>query len=49
MENTTSIGFPFHGPKLSRESCFTISFNNAGLYNERSTKGTTDNFQRRAS
>ena len=47
QENTTIIGFHFHSPKYSRESCFTLSFCYAGLYKERSTKQTTANFQRR--
>ena len=38
QENTTNIGFQFHSPKLSRESCFTLPVNYDGLYKERSTK-----------
>ena len=45
---TTNIDFQFHGPKLSRERCFTLSFNYAGLYKEHCTKKATDHFQRRA-
>ena len=48
QENTTSIGFQFHSPKLSRENCFTLYFNYVELYKERSTKEATDDFQRRA-
>ena len=48
QENTTSIGFQFYLPKLSRKSCFTLSINYAGLCKERSTKQSTDNFQPRA-
>ena len=47
QENTTSIGLQFHILTLSRESCFTLPFNYAGLQKERSTKEATDNFQRR--
>ena len=46
-KNTTSFGFQFHSPKLSRKSCFTRSFNYAGLYKKRSMKEATENFQRR--
>ena len=35
-------------PKLSRESCFTLSFNYAGVHEDRSTKEATGNFQCRA-
>ena len=45
---STSIDFPFQSPKLSRESCFALSLNYAGLRKERSSKDVTDNFQRRA-
>ena len=45
---STSIDFPFQSPKLSRESCFALSLNYAGLCKERSSKQVTDNFQRRA-
>ena len=48
QESTTSIGFQFYRPKLSRESCFSLSLNYSGLYKERSTKKATDNFQCRA-
>ena len=41
QENTASIGFRFHGTKLSRESCFALLFNYAELYKERSTKKST--------
>ena len=42
------MGFQFHRPKLSLESCFTLSLNYGGLCKERSAKQATDNFQRRA-
>ena len=48
QESTTSIGFQFHWPKLSRERCFTLPFTYARLYKEHSTREATDNFQRRA-
>ena len=44
----TSIDFPFQSPKLSRESCFALSLNYAGLCKERSSKQVAHNFQRRA-
>ena len=34
-------GFQFGSPKLSWERCFTLLFNYAGLYKERSTKEAT--------
>ena len=37
----TSIGFPFQSPKLSRESCFALSLNYAGLCKERFSKQVT--------
>ena len=48
LENAKRIDFQFHGPKLSRESCFSLSFNYTGLYKECSTKEATDIIQRRA-
>ena len=42
-----SIDFPFQNPKLSRESCFALSLNYAGLCKKRSSKQVSDNFQRR--
>ena len=45
---STSIDFPFQGPKLSWESCFALSVNYAALCKECSSKQVTDNFQRRA-
>ena len=44
QENTASIGFQFHSTKLNQESCFTLSFNYAELYKERSTKKATSPF-----
>ena len=44
QENITSIRFQFHSPKRSRESCFTLRINSAGLYEERSAKEATENF-----
>ena len=41
QENTASIGFQFHGTKLSQESCLALLFDYAELYNERSTKKAT--------
>ena len=43
QENTTSIGFQFHSPKLSIESCFILCW---PIW-KRSTVQATDNFQRR--
>ena len=48
QEKTTNIGFQFHRPKLSGESCFTHFLNYGGLCKEHSTKQATDTFQRRA-
>ena len=48
LENTKRIDFQFHGPKLSWESCFSLSFNYTGLHKECSTKEATDIIQRRA-
>ena len=45
---STSIDFTFQSPKLSRESCFALSLNYAGLCKERSSKQVAHNFQRRA-
>ena len=45
---STSIDLPFQSRKLSRENCFALSLNYAGLCKERSSKQVTDNFQRRA-
>ena len=41
LENTASIVFQFHSTKRSRESCFTLLFNYAELYKERSSKKAT--------
>ena len=38
---STSIDFPFQSPKLSRESCFALSLNYAGLCKERFSKQVT--------
>ena len=45
-DNTASFGFQFHSLKASWESCFTLSFNYAGLCKERSVKQAADIFQR---
>ena len=45
---STSIDLSLQSSKLSRESCFALSLNYAGLCKERSSKQVTDNFQRRA-
>ena len=45
---SASTDFPFHSPRISRESYFALYLNFAGLCKECSSKQVTDNFQRRA-
>ena len=47
QKNTTGISVQFNSLKLGRDSCFTLPFNYAGLYKERSTKEASDGWDLR--